>query len=522
MSMPARPEWRSRYNPWLVALVVTLAAFMEILDTTIVNVSLPHIAGSMGASTDEATWTLTSYLVANGIVLPISAWLGSLFGRRRYFLICIAAFTLFSFLCGVASNLGELILFRLLQGFFGGGLQPNQQAILLDTFPASQRGRAMSVVAIATVIAPVLGPTLGGVITDSASWRWVFLLNVPVGILCMIGVAAVVEDPPWAQRVARRIDGVGLGLIALGIGSLQVMLDRGEDADWFASGFIQGAAVLAVIGLVGATIWLLVARHPVVNMRTLKDRNFAVGCLMIAATMAVLYSSAVTLPVLAQSVLGYTSTLAGYILSPGALALLVMIPIVGKLMGMVQTRILVCIGFLLLGAGLVYSQQLTPDIDFDTLMSIRIAQSLGLGFLFVPITTIAYTTLPPEQRADAVALNVMFRNIAGSIGIALATAMVTSGTQIRMAQLSAHLTPFDPGYVDLLHHDVRTLVAMGHSAQTATGMAMGRIYRSLTTQATILAYMDLFRWAAVVAFVTAPFALLFTGAKAAMRPSGGH
>ena len=520
--MPAPPPWRPRANPWAIAIVVTLAAFMEILDSTIVNVALPHIAGSMGASNDESTWTLTSYLVANGIVLPISAWFGAVLGRKRYFLICIVAFTLFSFLCGIATNLWELILFRLLQGFFGGGLQPNQHAILLDTFPASQRGRAMSVVAVATVIAPVLGPTLGGVITDSASWRWLFLLNVPVGALCFVGVAALVEDPPWAMRATRRIDTIGLGLIALGIGCLQVTLDRGEDADWFASNFVRLFAVLSALGLIGATAWLVWARHPVVNVRVLRDRNFAVGCLMISATMAVLYSSAVILPLLAQSVLGYTSTLAGYLLSPGAVALLLLIPVAARLMTLVQTRVLVFAGFVLLGAGLLYSQRLTPDISFDNLMTMRIAQTVGLAFLFVPISTISYTTLPAAQRADGVALNVMFRNIAGSIGIALSTALVTSGTQVRMAHLAAHLTPLDPAYVQLLHNHVQTLIAMGHSAQSATGTAMALIYRNLRIQASVLAYADVFQLSALLAFAAAPFAFLFTGAKASMRPGAGH
>lgn len=522
MTEAAARAWQPRANPWAVALVVTLAAFMEILDSTIVNVSLPHIAGSMGASNDESTWTLTSYLVANGIVLPISAWLGSIFGRRRYFLICIAAFTLFSFLCGIATSLWELILFRLLQGFFGGGLQPNQQAILLDTFPASQRGRAMSVVAIATVIAPVLGPTLGGVITDNASWRWIFLLNVPVGVLCFMGVAALVEDPPWAKRTRRQIDTIGLGLIALGIGCLQVMLDRGEDADWFSSGFVCLFAALAAAGLIGAVVWLVMARHPVVNVRVLKDRNFAVGCLMISATMAVLYSSAVLLPLLSQTVLGYTSTLAGYLLSPGALLLLLLIPLVARLMPVVQTRVLVATGFVALGLAMLYSRALAPDIDFDTLVMMRMAQTTGLAFLFVPISTISYTTLPAEQRADATALNVMFRNIAGSISIAISTALVTSGAQRHMAYLAGHLTPLNQPYVDLLHRDVQALIAMGHAAQGATDTAMGMIFQTLRTQATVLAYSDMFMISALLAFAAAPFAFLFTSAKGSLRPGAGH
>jgi DHA2 family multidrug resistance protein len=514
--------WRPRANPWAIAIVVTLAAFMEILDSTIVNVALPHIAGSMSASTEESTWTLTSYLVANGIVLPISAWLGRLLGRRRYFLISIAAFTLFSFLCGIAQNLSELIVFRLLQGFFGGGLQPNQQSIIMDTFPPARRGAALSVVAIAVVIAPVLGPTLGGIITDDFSWRWIFLINIPVGAACFLGVAALVEDPPWMQRSAQHFDAIGLALIALAIGCLQVVLDRGEQDDWFGSSFISTFAVFSVIGFVGAVAWLLTAKQPIVNLRVLADRNLAVGCLMVSATMAVLYSSAVLIPLLTQTVLGYTSTLAGYVLSPGALVLLCLIPIVGRLLlPRVQTRLLVFVGFVLLGVSLLYSRLLTPDIDFATLVKIRIAQTIGLAFLFVPISAISYATLRPEQRADATALNVMFRNIAGSIGIGVATALLTSRGQVHQAHLARHLTPLDPAYVQLLDHNVHRLIGMGHAAQNATGMAMGMIYRTLQTQATVLAYSDVFLAAAMMAFVAAPFALLFSGAKGAMR-AGGH
>ena len=513
--------WRPRANPWLIALVVTIAAFMEVLDTTIVNVALPHIAGSMSASNDESTWTLTSYLVANGIVLPISGWLGRVFGRKQYFLGCIAGFTACSFLCGIAGSLWQLILFRLLQGFFGGGLQPNQQSIILDTFAPAQRGKAFSVVAVATVVAPVLGPTLGGLITDNASWRWIFFINIPIGVAMFFGVLALVEDPPWANRGDKHIDYIGLGLIALGLGCLQVTLDRGEDEDWLSSGFIRIFATLAVLGLVFAVAWLLTARKPVVNLRVMGDRNFAVGCLMIGLMAGVLYSSAVVIPQLAQTVLGYTSTLAGYILSPGAVVVMLAIPVVARLMSVVQTRFLVMTGFILLGLALVYSAGLTPGIDFSTLALMRIAQTVGLAFLFVPISTISFATLPKEQNPDGAALNTMFRNIAGSIGIAVATAAVTSRTQVRSAHLAPHLTPFDQGYVDLLHHTTQTLIAQGHPAATAGGTAMGMIYQTLRTQASVLAYADVFWYCAILAFVAAPFALLFTAAKGG-RPGAAH
>jgi DHA2 family multidrug resistance protein len=397
-SGPAAGAWRPRHNPWAIALAVTLVAFMEILDTTIVNVALPHIAGSLSVSNDDATWTLTSYLVANGIVLPISGWLGRVLGRKRYFLVCIASFTACSFLCGIAGSLWQLILFRLAQGFFGGGLQPNQQSIILDTFPPEMRSRAFGITALATVVAPVLGPTLGGLITDNASWRWIFFINLPVGVFTFFAVAHLVEDPPWANAGETRIDGIGLALIALGLGCLQITLDRGEDADWLGSPFIRTFAVLTVIGLVGAVLWLTWTRRPVVDLRVLKDRNFAVGSLLIFCMAVVLYSSAVVIPQLAQTVLGYTATLAGYILSPGAILVALLIPLVSRLLlPRVQTRFVVLFGFVCMAGALYYSSLLSRQVDFDTLALMRMAQTFGLAFLFVPISSIAYPPCPGRR-----------------------------------------------------------------------------------------------------------------------------
>jgi len=309
--------WKPKYNPWAIALVVTLAAFMEVLDTTIVNVALPHIAGSLSSTNDEATWVLTSYLVANGIVLTISGWLSVVIGRKRYFLICLATFTVCSFLCGIANSLSQLIVFRLLQGFFGGGLQPGQQSIILDTFPPEKRGAAFGVTAIATVVAPVLGPTLGGFITDTYNWRWIFFANLPVGLIAVFFVSILVEDPPWHAKTSRHVDYIGLSLITLGIGCLQVMLDRGEDLDWLGSPFIRIMAVLAILGILGAIGWLSIAKKPVVNLEVFKDKNFAMGSVCMAATGAVLYAGAVVTPLFTQSILGYNATWSGLILSPG-------------------------------------------------------------------------------------------------------------------------------------------------------------------------------------------------------------
>jgi DHA2 family multidrug resistance protein len=517
-------HWRPRSNPWAIAVAVTMAAFMEVLDTTIVNVSLPHIAGTMSASYDEATWTLTSYLVANGVVLPISGFLARTLGRKRYFVICIIAFTVCSFLCGVATNLAELIVFRMLQGFFGGGLQPSQQSIILDTFEPSQRGRAFSVSAVAIVVAPVLGPTLGGWITDNFSWRWVFLINVPVGIITAIAVLHFVEDPPWQKPLARgkrHIDLPGIGLIALGLGCLQVMLDRGEDEDWFSSPFIRIFATLAALGIAGAIAWLLVARRPVVDLRVMRDRNFALGCATIAAFAGVLYGSSVLLPQLAQQRLGYTATLAGLLLSPGALLITFLIPIVGKIMPLVQTRHLVAVGFLLLGAALFYSHHLVPQIDFNTLVLMRMAQSFALAFLFVPTSTLAYVTLPREMNDDAAALFTMFRNVAGSIGISLATAGIRERTQVRMAHLSHSMTPLYQPYQDTIDRVAQSLHDYAGAAGDVTQDAAAQVYQMFVSQATILAYIDIFAICGIFAWCFIPLTFLFSPTRASGKP-GAH
>jgi DHA2 family multidrug resistance protein len=516
-------DWKPSSNPWLVAVTVTMAAFMEVLDTTIVNVSLPHIAGTLSASYDEATWTLTSYLVANSIVLPISAFFGRVIGRKRYFVICIAAFTVCSFLCGIATNLGELVVFRVLQGFFGGGLQPNQQSIILDTFPASQRGRAFSLTAVATVVAPVLGPTLGGWITDNFSWRWVFFINVPIGLLTTFAVIALVEDPPWAKARSKvSIDYIGIGLIAITFACFQIMLDRGEDDDWFSSGTIRTFAMLAAVGAATACAWLLYTPKPVVNLRVFKDRNFALGSLAIACFAMLLYGSAVIIPQLAQQHLGYTALLAGLVLSPGALCVIFLIPLLTLAMPHVQTRFIVTFGFLLLGLSMMYSRSIAPDIDFRHLVAIRISQSLGIGFLFVPVSVLTYQTISRRLQGDATALFTMFRNVAGSIGISLSTAIITSRTQTHMAYLSYHLSDANPGFRAALAQVSRAIQHLGSSSAAASQAALGQTYRTLIAQAGLLAYKDVFLYCALVAFAFIPFTFMFSPVKKAGGPGAAH
>jgi MFS transporter, DHA2 family, multidrug resistance protein len=503
-------------NRWLIAVVVTLAAFMEVLDTTIVNVSVPHIAGTMAASQDEATWVLTSYLVANGVVLTISGFLSRLFGRKRYFVICIVMFTICSFLCGVSQNLGEIIVFRLLQGFFGGGLQPNQQSIILDTFPPEQRSRAFSVTAVATIVAPVLGPTLGGWITDNYSWRWVFFINIPVGIVTVLAVLHLVRDPPWAKAAPRgtlQIDYVGLGLIALGLGCLQVMLDRGEDADWFGSSFIRVLAVLAACGIVGAIYWLLYSRRPIVDLNVFRDRNFAVGSLLLFAMATVLYASAVAIPLLTQQQLGYTALWAGLVLSPGAALLIAIIPVVNIAMRFVQARYVIGFGFLALGLSMLYSSTLSPQINFGTLAIMRGAQSAGIGLLFVPISTLAYLSIPRRLNADSTALFTMLRNLAGSIGISLSTAFVNSAQQANQANLAGFLSPYRQSYLTTLAQVTDTFAAQGMTASAAQQSALGWMYQTLMSQASVLAYLELFTVSAILSFLLIPLVFLFSPVK---------
>jgi DHA2 family multidrug resistance protein len=513
--------WRPRSSPMLISMVASLAPFMEILDSTIINVSVPHIAGSLSASYDDATWTLTSYLVANGIMMPLSGWMSRLLGRKRYFMIAIAMFTVCSLLCGMATTLPQLVGFRLLQGLFGGGLQPCQQAIVLDAWEPAQRSRGFAVVAFAVIFAPILGPALGGWITDSYSWRWVFLINIPIGLFSLLAVAELVEDPPWVGRDRARfseVDGVGLGLIALGLGALQIMLDRGEDAGWFDSSFIRIIALVAAMGLVGAVAWLLLTDKPIVNLRVLKDRNFAVGVTMIGLLSALLYSSNLLIPSLAQQWLGYTALLAGLLLSPGAILMGVLLPVVGRfVLPNFQTRRLIAFGFIMLGAASWYAHDLTPDIDFTTLALFRAIQMIGLAFLFVPNNTISYSTLPRTMNTDATALYAMFRNIAASIGIALTTAMANQRLQVHRAKLVEHLTPFDQPYRAMLSHTTQAMMGLGQTAAEANHSAMGMINTVLNKQAAVLSYIDVFEVCAVVAFVAVPLTFLYRPSTAGGR-----
>ena len=495
------PATTSGYNPWLVAMVVSLAAFMEVLDTTITNVSLSHIAGTLGASQDESTWVLTSYLVANGIALPLSGWLSGVLGRKRFFVLCIASFTAASFACGIANSLGLLIFFRLIQGLAGGGLQPTQQAIILDAFPPEKRGAVFGITGVTMIVAPILGPTLGGFITDNYSWRWIFFMNVPVGIIACWLVGKMVQDPPHAQaKGLLSIDYIGLSLIVIGLGALQIMLDKGQQDDWFDSQFIIMFALICVSALVAAAAWLLRQEDPIIDLRLLAKPSFGLSCLMIFSMGFCLYGCSTLLPILLQSQYGYDALTAGLVLSPGGMAVIFLMPISGRLVGSVQARYLIAAGMFCLSIGLWYTMHVTPQTDYNTFVLMRITQVMGLPLLFIPISTLAFKDIPKEKSSKASAIFALARNMCGSVGIALLLSYTVRHQQIHQTYLSEHLSPADPVYRNLLAQHMRLGVSE-HSA-------MGSIYQELLHQSTILAYHDAFLTMGVVTLLLAGVALM--------------
>ena len=480
-----------------------LATFMEVLDTSVANVALPHIAGNLSASTDEATWVLTSYLVANAIILPMGGWFSMLFGRKRFYMICVALFTLSSFMCGLAPTLGSLIFFRVLQGIGGGALQPMSQAILVETFPREKRGMAMAVFGMGVVLAPVIGPTLGGWLTDDFSWRWIFFINIPVGVLSLGMTRALVFDPPYLVRRTFRdglkIDYMGFGLLALGLGSLEVMLDHGQKEDWFSSRMIVGFAIVTVVCLVSVVFWELRHEHPVIDFRVLKIRNFMLGTLAMLVLGFVLYASTMLLPLMLQTLLGYTALLSGLVLSPGGLVVIVCMPMVGTLLRHFQARWLVIWGVLVSASGLLIMSRFNLYIDYATAVWSRMVQSAGMAFLFVPISVAAVAMVPRDRMNYATGLFNLARNIGGSSGIATVTTLLTRRAQMHQQVLVGHLTPYDAAYRNAMLRSAALLRAHGASPPDASRQAAGLLYGGLERQAAMLAFADAF-WLMAVLF----------------------
>jgi MFS transporter, DHA2 family, multidrug resistance protein len=497
--------WSPAHNPWLIASVVALAAFMEMLDASIANVALPHMAGSLSSSNDEATWILTSYLVANAIVLPLSGWISNTIGRKKYFMISLLLFTVSSVFCGFAPTLSAMIIFRVMQGAGGGGLQPVAQAILADTFPESKRGQAFALYGITTVLAPIIGPTLGGWITDNYSWRWIFFINIPVGILALMLVEQLVEDPAYLRRLARKfikIDYIGIGLLAIGIAALQVVLDKGQEDDWFGSHFILTLAIVAAITLVALFFWEWFHDHPVIDVRLFKHFNFLTTNLMMFGFGVMMFSTLVMMPLYLQTLMGYTAESAGLVLSFGGLFLLLELPAVGRLLGKVQARRLVTLGWLALAIGMWYSTHMMDTlISFRVASWVRVLQVIGLPLLFVPLTTVVYVGLPAEKNNAISALINFMRNIGMSFGTSIVTTILARRAQFHQQVLVSHLTPGNVYSSAALQRLTETLFRAGLSASDALNQAYGRIYHALIVQSVSLAYIDAYHVFAVAAAI---------------------
>jgi DHA2 family multidrug resistance protein len=503
-------------------MTVMLATFMEVLDTSVANVSLPHIAGSLSASMDESTWMLTSYLVANAIILPMGGWFSMLFGRKRFYMICVAIFTISSFLCGIAPSLGALIFFRVLQGIGGGALQPVSQAILVESFPREKQGMAMAVYGMGVVVAPVIGPTLGGWITDNYTWRWIFFINIPVGILSLALTALLIFDPPYLKRKSLgngfKIDYMGFGLLALGLGALEVVMDEGQKEDWFGSHFIVTFAIITVVCLIGVVFWELRQKEPIIDFHILKDRNYALATLSMLVLGFVLYASTALMPLFLQTLLGYTAMMSGLVLSPGGLVMVICLPVVGIMVRKYQPRWLVIFGVLVTSLGLFRMSHFTLGIDYNTAVTSRMVQSFGLAFLFVPISATAFAFIPKERTSYATGLFNLARNVGGSSGIATATTLLARRAQFHQSVLVAHLTPFDWRYRESVAGAAAILRTAGSSASDANVQAQGMVYGTMLKQSNMLAFADAFWVMGMMFLLIIP--LMFLIKK--VRPSAGQ
>ncbi len=512
--------WRPAVNPWIIAITVTLATFMEVLDTSIANVALPHIAGSLSAGQDESTWVLTSYLVSNAIVLPLSGWLSSIIGRKNFYMGCVALFTVSSFMCGLAPNLATLIVCRVLQGAGGGGLQPSEQAILADTFPPAKRGMAFAVYGMAVVTAPAIGPTLGGWITDNFTWRWIFFINIPVGIISILLTSRLIQDPPYFLRrklKETRIDYTGLGFVALGLGTLQVVLDKGQREDWFESHFIVTLSIIAAVSLLFVIFWEWRHKDPIIDLHLFKDRTFGISNLLMFMLGFALLGSTLLLPLFSQTLLGYTAEQAGLALMPGGFAIILLLPLVGFLLSRYSPRWLLFFGLVVLSGSLFHMTGFDLDMDFRSVATARIFQAVGMAFLFVPINTAAYAFLPRDKNNAASGLMNLARNIGGSVGISLVTTKLDRSTQVHINDLSHNLSAANPAFQKVLQGATQAMQAHGASAAYATQQAYALIQATIQRQATMLAYLDDFRLLGISILAMVPLVFLMKKSK----PGGG-
>ena len=502
-------------NPWLIAVSVMFATFMEVLDTTVVNVSLPHIAGSLSASIDEATWALTSYLVANAIILPMTGWLASRFGRKNLLMLSVVGFTSSSFLCGIAPTLGTLILFRILQGATGGCLQPLSQAVLLEAFPPKDRGKAMGFWGLGIVVAPILGPVLGGWLTDNYSWRWVFYINLPVGIASIVMTKLFIFDPPYLRQQKRGIDYWGIGMLAVGIGALQILLDKGQEEDWFSSHWMTALAIISVICLVALVIHELTTDDPVVDLRVFKLRSYAVGVFLMTTLGFVLYGSMVLLPIMLQTVLAYPPLQAGIAMAPRGVGSFFMMPLTGLMIGRFDARKLLTAGLLIGGLTLIWLSWLNLQAGYWDIFWPQLIQGVGMSLVFVPLTTVSMDPVPRERMGNATSLFNLMRNIGGSVGIATTGTMLARQQQSTTALLGRNVTVYDTTSQSMLAQMRMSFVAAGADAVTATQRAYAALFGLVQRQATMVSFVQIFQLLGIMFIALVPLVLLM------QRPKGG-
>jgi MFS transporter, DHA2 family, multidrug resistance protein len=507
------PASRMEVNPWLIAVSVMLGTFMEVLDTTVVNVSLQHIAGSLSVTPEEATWVLTSYLVANAIVLPLTGWLANYFGRRNILLLSVGGFTVFSFLCGIAPNLPLLIIFRVFQGATGGGLQPLSQAILMEAFPPEKRAKAMAFWALGIVVAPMLGPVLGGWITDSYSWRWLFYINIPIGIAAVIMALMFIHDPPYIKRGEGGVDYWGIGYLALGIGALQILLDKGQEDDWFASHFILTLFIICVVGLLAFVIRELVTGHPVVQLRIFKNRTYSTGVFLMTVLGFVLYGSTVLLPLWLQTLMGYSALEAGMAMLPRGLGSFLFMPIVGILMGKIEARKLLAAGLIIASFSIYQLSKLNLNAGYWDIFWPQLLQGASMGLLFVPLTTITNDPIPKEEMGNATSLFNLMRNIGASVGIASVTTLNARHMQQHLNDLGRNVTQYSQLTRDMMQRMTQGFMAQGMDQVTATKQAYAAINGMVTQQASMLAYTDVFFILAVMFVACIPLIFIMKKPK---------
>ena len=502
-------------NPWLVAVVVSIATFMVVLDTAIANVSLRYIAGSLGASIDESTWVVTTYLIANAVVLPVSGWLSNVIGRKRFYMICVALFTVSSLLCGLAPSLNMLIVFRILQGLGGGGMPTSEQAILADTFPPERRAQAFALYGIAVIVAPTVGPTLGGWITDNYSWHWIFFINVPIGMVSLALVQWLLVEPETLERERRerlsgglRIDWIGFALIAVTFGALEFVLDRGQEDDWFKSNLIIAFTLMSAAAFIFFIFWELTEDDPIVDIRLLCHRQFGMAFLIMLSVGAILFGSNQILPQLLQTSFPYTAELSGLAVMPGGLAMLVMMPIAGMVVGLMQPKYWIAIGMSAIALSMWYSTNLVPDASFGYFAMIRIFQVIGLPFLFIPVNTIAYDGLAANKSSEGSALINVARNLGGSVGVSLANTELLQRSQFHQSRLVENTIPSSPVFQSTVNQMTQYFTHQGAPPTEAQAHAYGYIGQVISGQASLLAYIDVFYTWAIFAAVLVPIILL--------------